>query len=593
MGREFDFDTLVKASDQDEETLIDALEAAEGAQLIEEVSSKNGVTFSFAHALIPTTLVEGVRTLRRRRLHRRAAQAIEALHPEAFEELAYHFEEAGNKERARMYYTRAGKRAGAAYANLEAETYFHAALDLEPSIAERADLLSSQAEVIDRVGRHEEAIISLKEAVELYTDIENSDRVVGCYARIVRAKLLAGDIAAAVELGKQGLNLTSSAPESAERADLIHEMARTYWYLGDPARAEPLCQRALEMARRTSAKQIEVDALTTLSMLPSTKSDDAIAALKETIDISQLESMLDQEFRAHYNLAIIYEVDKAKFRLGRGHYLKSAKIARQMGDLSGELLALSDVAWSYITLGEFSKAEEMKSRLDEIRDQVVDLGRSGWMYQTFRAYFEQARGNLVGAAEQYRHIIRQLMDSGSASHIPLRSYLLSLVLLELDALDEAESVIQQGVKVADQFRLLTVNRTLTRAAQAMILARKGIIIQARQVYDEAEQIFTDDLSQWSAIALSIANSHVLAAEKRWDEALARFQETADLLANAEMRFDRSIFLQYWAQVHLNRGQEGDLESARELYREALAEFEAMGSLGYVKRIQARLEEIDG
>ncbi|NIO68859.1 MAG: protein kinase, partial [Anaerolineae bacterium] len=77
LGREFDFDTLAEASDQDEDTLIDGLESAEQAQLIEEVSAEEGVTFAFVHALIPTTLVESTRTLQRRRLHRRAAAAIE------------------------------------------------------------------------------------------------------------------------------------------------------------------------------------------------------------------------------------------------------------------------------------------------------------------------------------------------------------------------------------------------------------------------------------------------------------------------------------------------------------------------------------
>ena len=84
LGREFDYDTLAKASELDEDTLIEALEAAEHAQLIEEVGGK-GVTFSFLHALIPATLEESVHTLRRRKLHRQAAAAIESLRPEDLE----------------------------------------------------------------------------------------------------------------------------------------------------------------------------------------------------------------------------------------------------------------------------------------------------------------------------------------------------------------------------------------------------------------------------------------------------------------------------------------------------------------------------
>ncbi|MBL8055490.1 MAG: protein kinase, partial [Anaerolineales bacterium] len=72
LGRDFDFETLARASDLDEEALIAALEAAEHAQLIVEARRTGRAAFSFAHALIPSALREGVSRLRRQRLHRRA-----------------------------------------------------------------------------------------------------------------------------------------------------------------------------------------------------------------------------------------------------------------------------------------------------------------------------------------------------------------------------------------------------------------------------------------------------------------------------------------------------------------------------------------
>ena len=82
IGREFDFDTLHQASGLDEEGLIDALEAAERAQLIGEVKRAGQEAFAFAHGLTMTTLRESVSGLRRRRLHRRVADTIKALHPD-------------------------------------------------------------------------------------------------------------------------------------------------------------------------------------------------------------------------------------------------------------------------------------------------------------------------------------------------------------------------------------------------------------------------------------------------------------------------------------------------------------------------------
>jgi ABC-type oligopeptide transport system substrate-binding subunit len=140
LGREFDFETLVLASELGQDTLLDALERAERAQLIEEVSTEGGGTFAFLHRLVPTTLVEGLRTLQRRRLHGRAAAAIEARRPDSFEALAYHYGQAGNAQKATEYLLSAGDRARALYVHQEAIDSYHQALELlrEAGEVERA-----------------------------------------------------------------------------------------------------------------------------------------------------------------------------------------------------------------------------------------------------------------------------------------------------------------------------------------------------------------------------------------------------------------------------------------------------------------------
>jgi oligopeptide transport system substrate-binding protein len=97
--------------------------------LIEEVSAEGGGTFAFAHALIPSTLVEGLRALQRRRLHRRAAAAIAARRPDDFETLAYHYDQAGQAEKAVEYLLKAGDRARGLYAHQEAIINYQQALE--------------------------------------------------------------------------------------------------------------------------------------------------------------------------------------------------------------------------------------------------------------------------------------------------------------------------------------------------------------------------------------------------------------------------------------------------------------------------------
>jgi predicted ATPase len=93
-GREFHFEILAAATSLDEGALIDVLEAAEGAQRVEEVARRSDGTFRFAHALIPTTLTESLSGIRRRRMHHQVLDALQQLRPGDFESLAHHALEA-------------------------------------------------------------------------------------------------------------------------------------------------------------------------------------------------------------------------------------------------------------------------------------------------------------------------------------------------------------------------------------------------------------------------------------------------------------------------------------------------------------------
>jgi ABC-type oligopeptide transport system substrate-binding subunit/DNA-binding SARP family transcriptional activator len=130
LGQEFNLEALTTASDRDEEPLLDSLERAERALLIEKLSSEGGGTFGFVHTLIPTTLVESVPALQRRRLHRRAAAALEARCPDNSEALAHHYQQAGEDEKAADYLLQAGDRARGLYAHQEAIDHYWQALDL-------------------------------------------------------------------------------------------------------------------------------------------------------------------------------------------------------------------------------------------------------------------------------------------------------------------------------------------------------------------------------------------------------------------------------------------------------------------------------
>ena len=121
--------------DTDEDRLIDLLEGAIGAGLISESEDEIG-RYRFVHALIQHTLYQDLGATRRQRAHQRVAEALEARSTDDDEhvaELARHWMAAtrpSDATKALYYARRAGEAALAAYAPIDAVSWYSQALEL-------------------------------------------------------------------------------------------------------------------------------------------------------------------------------------------------------------------------------------------------------------------------------------------------------------------------------------------------------------------------------------------------------------------------------------------------------------------------------
>ena len=78
IGRDFDLDVLATAAATSDDEVLDILDAATAAALVQEMVDVPG-RYNFSHALIQRTLYEGLGPTRRARAHRQVAEAIEHL----------------------------------------------------------------------------------------------------------------------------------------------------------------------------------------------------------------------------------------------------------------------------------------------------------------------------------------------------------------------------------------------------------------------------------------------------------------------------------------------------------------------------------
>ena len=245
-GKTFRFDLITGFPDVDENAVLDALEEAVSATLIEDVSTEREARYAFIHEQIRQTLLSLLSTARRQRLHLRMADALEAVYGDDADahapDIAYHLHQAGaaaDRNRTARWLIRAAERA------LDALAFEDALRDLD---AARTVLATADTEGIVRVlrlraralrglARIDEALAAFAQALEITPSGAERDTVLQARARLELDLFRGHDALADLE------PLLASARAAGDRAaevDLLLMRSRGLYILSldEPGYAE-------------------------------------------------------------------------------------------------------------------------------------------------------------------------------------------------------------------------------------------------------------------------------------------------------------------------------------------------------------------
>jgi hypothetical protein len=175
MGRDFELTSLEAAVESERVALVNALDRAVGAQLVDEV----GVgCYSFRHALIRATLYTGLTQTRRSLLHLRAARALEALRGGSSQvrasSIAHHYLESGDPSQVDAVVDSVGPaylEAMDQFAYEDAATLVARARQALTAVRQSDDriltLLNDEGEALSRAGDFDSARVRFLEATGL------------------------------------------------------------------------------------------------------------------------------------------------------------------------------------------------------------------------------------------------------------------------------------------------------------------------------------------------------------------------------------------------------------------------------------------
>ena len=586
IGHDFDADTLQRACGLDEETLINALESAERAQIISEVPHRrsSSLTFAFAHTLIPATLSDQFSGLRRQRLHRSAAAAIEALHPDDYETLGYHYERAGDAERAQHYYQRAGERALERYANQKAERYFRAGLELEESNANAAQILSSLGEALFRQSRYEEASQTWEKAIELYCAASDYDNQARLTARRARAAWYMWDTPGGLEICRQGLESLGDYKklETPGVAALIHETARAYYFNKMPDEALPLCQYALELARRLNLVDVQAETLATLGILPNLPVDEAAQALKQAVEISESAGLLAPAVRAHSNLG--EHLHNVGDLIGaREHLMRSREVAGQLGIPDWEHSMLASVVDICFLLGDMAYIHAVMEELSELLSRIPNPENHALSNRFIEARIHRFKGEVEEALVEMRQCSKEARERELFQLAAGINVVLGELLLELYQDEEAEKYLRETIQFGQQ--ATPDDQAISRLLLSLVRMHQGRLEDARHLIDETRADAQEKPFFGGQAYLKWAEVHLAVTEQNWEEAFAGYKMLDEISAKLGIPWYRARILAEWAEILISRGEAGDNMQAEKLYKQASQIFQQLGLPNYIANVK--------
>ncbi len=304
IGRDFDLEILQRTTNEEEDRIIELLDAAAAAGLLDESGSVPG-RYTFVHALVRSALRDELSLTRRAAIHRRIGEALELRNQNRFghqrdedlSTLAWHFTQAGPVEadRAIRYATLAARQAEERLAYDEAVGFYDGAVaacraDEPVDHTLLAELLLNRAEAEWRMALLPKAVATFSEAAEAARE----SGVPELFARAANG-VSWGSWEAFDNVRDTPISLLSEALEllppgdSPLRAETMANLSHLKFFSGDPDDdATQMGADAIEMAEKLDDQTyFRVIVSLHFYLLQSTGAEERLAAADRALQIAE------------------------------------------------------------------------------------------------------------------------------------------------------------------------------------------------------------------------------------------------------------------------------------------------------------------
>jgi class 3 adenylate cyclase/tetratricopeptide (TPR) repeat protein len=599
IGRAFSFELLEALGEADTDVLLDAVDEAERAHLITAVSDGPEDRFTFAHELIRQTLLSGLSSPRRRRLHLRVAEAMERVYARALEEhaadLAHHLDQAGATADPRKtvhYLMLAGERAMAAAAFEEALRHYESALSLQLTDDQRvrAHLLYKRGLALRSLGRWEEAFVDWDEALAAYDEMGDAEAVGRICYEMSAQFIWAARPEKAMETARRGL-MTLGERASVDRCRLLARAGLTLSGAGYYTAADGMLTQAMAIAEQLDDQRLLGTALVgkafnhCFHMEMPDAVDSGLRAAELLRPIGDVWELTRALWGTQVALTLLCRFDDVT---EVGDELEP--LATRLGHLGALLIARRSRAVRELMLtADLDKLKEFaRGDLEFCRNADMPWISHSYSYLGLAHFWS---GRWQEALEHFQEAVKlESLGPFAGSDWVL------LFLWKAYFGDKDEALAMLREKMGDLPRSGQRN---TLGAWTMLfgvvegLALLGEREQAAKLYPLVlEAIDTGALARlWTWGLLQTVAGMAAAAGGQWEKAEEHYRIALRQAHELPVVIEQPEARLWYARMLIDRNAPGDRDNARQMLSEAIAMYRRIGMPKHVEMAQALLSEV--
>ncbi|HTS54933.1 MAG TPA: adenylate/guanylate cyclase domain-containing protein [Burkholderiales bacterium] len=388
IGKDVPFALLQALAEQPEADLHGALSRLQAAEFLYEASLFPDLEYTFKHALTHDVAYASLLQERRRALHARIVQVIEALYADRLDEhaerLAHHAQRGQIWEKAVTYLRRAGQRAAIRLANRDAVIYFDQALaasaqlsETQEQIREAIDIRLEMRTALTALGDLERVSLVTGEAQQLAERVGDSYRLARALAYLTHVLVFSGQYQRALAAGEQALDLAATNGYLDVQVIARHYLGYFAWWRGRYDEGIELYQANIDaLYGELELERLGMPALATvyahgecgLILAEQGRFDEAERKALTAVDIARRATHPYSEVFAGYHVCLIYR------RWGRfAPAIRSGEETLSLCNTTENRLLYP---WSKMWLG-YAYAESGRGR-----EAIVELGDALSIFET-------------------------------------------------------------------------------------------------------------------------------------------------------------------------------------------------------------------